>query len=311
MTAKHKKFPKTYAFKNVWQGIEPEAIMIGKVKLHGTNAAIQLDSMAAQSRSRILGPEDDNLGFFAFVDSLDKEAITSSLSGVTVYGEWCGPGIQKGVACSQIPHKLFAIFAVMKDDLIYYSSDDIRSMISIKSDRIKIIPEYSQLVMPEKDDIQAFVESINNSVLKVEKEDPFILAEFGISGEGEGLFFAPPVCARDSFDKAAFKAKAEKHRVQKQKKSVTIAPEKLRGAQDFAKNVVTEPRFQQALGETCKEGLLDKNIGSFLRWIVSDAMTEGADEISANGLNKKLCSKACGQLAIKMFRAAQEEKFFT
>ena len=92
-----------------------------KVKLHGTNAGVQITpsgEIAAQKRTgvlRVFDPlndpfkkrtqvitsEADNAGFAAWVEK--NGSYFSQLKGnshLTIFGEWCGSGIQKGVAIS-------------------------------------------------------------------------------------------------------------------------------------------------------------------------------------------------------------------
>src|SRR5512139_2438356 len=64
-----------------------------KVKLHGTNCAVQLTASGpvAQSRNLILTPEADHKGFAQWVAS--RGAFWSTIArGLVVFGEWCGPG---------------------------------------------------------------------------------------------------------------------------------------------------------------------------------------------------------------------------
>ena len=98
----------------------------GTVKLHGTNAGVSFNEesgMWAQSRENIITPEHDNAGFafFAhsheteflrmFFDVATKENIDVDKNTISIYGEWVGKGIQKGVGISNI-EKSFFIFGV-------------------------------------------------------------------------------------------------------------------------------------------------------------------------------------------------------
>jgi hypothetical protein len=110
----------------------------GSVKLHGSNAAMVKTTSAPagkkihfQSRERILSIENDLMGFCVYmtgqmgaVDSIfdsisrgmkstgaDSEENNKEVEAVAVFGEWCGMGIQKGVALSKLP-KMFVIFAI-------------------------------------------------------------------------------------------------------------------------------------------------------------------------------------------------------
>ena len=33
---------------------------------------------------------------------------------MVVYGEWCGPGVEKGMAISALPAKVFAVFGIQR-----------------------------------------------------------------------------------------------------------------------------------------------------------------------------------------------------
>ena len=85
-----------------------------KVKLHGTNAAIQVwpdGQLVAQSRTQVITPEADNQGFARWVH--ENPDWTRVKPGYCYFGEWCGPGINKGCAVHQIAAKMFAVFAAM------------------------------------------------------------------------------------------------------------------------------------------------------------------------------------------------------
>jgi hypothetical protein len=87
-----------------------------KVKLHGTNAAVQVTpegTLECQSRERIITPEDDNYGFARWVDSHRDAWLQTIMPGTVVFGEWAGPGVMKGVAVGKIPSKVFAVFAML------------------------------------------------------------------------------------------------------------------------------------------------------------------------------------------------------
>ena len=105
---------------------KPKITFKGTIKLHGTNAGVcgnSSDGIWVQSRKNIITPESDNAGFAFFVESkkdtfndmIDKVFSTNNLdtveNTVSIYGEWCGKGIQKGVGISEID-KSFFIFGV-------------------------------------------------------------------------------------------------------------------------------------------------------------------------------------------------------
>ncbi len=93
----------------------------GTVKLHGTNASVvkYSDRVEFQSRSRVLSLEEDNAGFMNAMATKDLDFLFSNFSAneyIAIYGEWCGGGIQKGVAISSLP-KMFVIFGIKVDDV--------------------------------------------------------------------------------------------------------------------------------------------------------------------------------------------------
>lgn len=89
-----------------------------KIKLHGMNAGIVIHPdgrLEAQSREVILTPKEDMKNFCKqgmmarddFWEGLrDRDEV------ITVFGEWCGMGIEKGTAINKIAEKIFAVFAI-------------------------------------------------------------------------------------------------------------------------------------------------------------------------------------------------------
>jgi len=77
-------------------------------KIDGTNAAIVIEgeNIFAQSRNRIITPEDDNFGFATWV-AANKDSLITALGDGRHFGEWFGSGIQRryNMNC-----KMFALF---------------------------------------------------------------------------------------------------------------------------------------------------------------------------------------------------------
>lgn len=82
-------------------------------KLDGTNACIvaQDGKVTAQSRKRIITPDDDNFGFAKWVYD-NAGALLDTLGYGYHYGEWFGEGIQKNPL--GIEGKRFALFHATK-----------------------------------------------------------------------------------------------------------------------------------------------------------------------------------------------------
>lgn len=310
-----------------------------KVKLHGSNCAVQIrmdGSVICQSRTSILTPEDDYAGFAKCVKS-NEDAWRKTVAvptlwddkpdhylNVIFYGEWIGPGIQKGVAVSEIPKKSFAIFAMRfldKDGL------PIEDNLVTEPDRIKmynvqdipdtyVLPWYSEPLEIDwaaaDDQLDAEVALINQWVMNVEANDPWVEEVFGIKGTGEGLVFYPvskPHLGHENFVNLTFKAKGEKHRVIKAKEAVQINPDVAAGVEAFADMVLAEARLEQGaraiFGEHKHQESLNclfcttpditfdlKKVGAFIQWIAADVQKETQDELTASGLTWDQVSKA-------------------
>ena len=88
-------------------------------KIDGTNAAIIIGDYlspatshapVAQSRNRIITPEQDNAGFARWVHENATDLETTLGPGVH-FGEWWGSGIQRGYGLN---HKRFSLFNVAR-----------------------------------------------------------------------------------------------------------------------------------------------------------------------------------------------------
>ncbi len=81
-------------------------------KIDGTNAAVVIDEfggIAAQSRSRIITPSDDNFGFARWVAENSSDLL--KLGPGHHFGEWWGCGIQRGYGLNE---KRFSLFNVSR-----------------------------------------------------------------------------------------------------------------------------------------------------------------------------------------------------
>jgi len=352
---KFQHFPHIELFHNVVQSVTeyPELLpktgnlVFGmKTKLHGSNAAIQIQfngpfstkqknyEILAQSRSRIISSGDDNMGFARWMeDTMDSwdwpglELIYSlahtekslceldKFPPITIFGEWCGKGIMKGTAISQIDTKVFCIFAIQigeskdEDETAWVITEPSQIEVLVPTHpEIKVIPFLSFTFTDDEDEsvvsdfisidfdnpLDQIVKLMNSLVADVEACDPFVKAEFGIEGLGEGLVFFPmidgvPFIKRHFFSNLIFKAKGEKHKVTKQRNAVQIDPEVMASISEFVEKTVTEARLEQGAREISR-GELEfemKKIGPFLAWIGNDIKRETVAELVASELSWK------------------------
>ncbi len=98
-------------------------------KIDGTNAHVYITDdgqVLAASRSRYVTPQADNFGFAAFVAEY-QEAFRKLGLG-RHYGEWWGPGIQRGYGLRE---KVFSLFNVRRHDNVSETTG---------CDRIRTVP---------------------------------------------------------------------------------------------------------------------------------------------------------------------------
>ena len=288
-----------------------------KVKLHGTNCAVQITdgAVVAQSRTQLLSPEADYKGFAAWVN-LHRAYFATLTPGLVVFGEWCGPGIEKGMAISKAPTKRFVVFAIRAGSTLLYEPTDVRARLPIANapPDLDVLPwEGTPITIdfgsrPSLD--QAALE-LSDRVAAVEKEDPWVRREFGVSGLGEGLVLYPVAVdgAHTRFDAdqlavLMFKAKGEKHRTAGTKAAVTVDATVVASVAEFVALMVTEARLQQGL-TVVSGGERDPRLtAAFIAWVASDVRKESVAELEASGLTWAHVEKAVQAEARAWFRGA-------
>ena len=335
------KFPSIEQFRNVIRNVTAKARWVGRdengdpvfdrnvalptltfegtVKLHGTNAGIVFDidsrEITYQSRERVLSLTQDNAGFMLYMSSIqntiyqifDDIWVPTGTKKIALYGEWCGQGIQKGVAISELP-KMFVIFgikAISEDgegewlDLSSYDLNDI----SFPDQRIYSIfdfPNYEIKIDFEKPEVA------QNEMIKiteaVEAECPVGKA-FGVSGIGEGVVWKCSTPGWTSSD-FMFKVKGEKHSVSKVNTLAAVDVEKIANQRAFIESVVTEARLEQGVDNLVREQLLPlemTSMGAFIRWVYNDVVKEEMDTIVANQYDPKKLGGPIADVARKWF----------
>lgn len=288
----------------------------GKIKLHGTNAGIRVHKgeVLVQSRENILTPENDHAGFARWVASkLDywKSICDDSSEELTIFGEWCGPGIMKGTAINQIPNKIFAVFAVMiggvgftedsefpkEDNNSFVTEPDIlETILGNRPSDVFVLPwaKYYPFTIDwsKRETLQPIVDRLNGLISELEPVDPWVKETFGVDGTAEGVVFYPtgPI-VRKQFENFAFKVKGEKHKVKKTKEAVQIDPEVAASIDEFIAMFVTEPRCEQGLAAIGGSTEM-KNVGPFLKWLAADILKESVAELEASELEWDQVQKA-------------------
>ena len=300
---------------------KPVITFKGTVKLHGTNAGVSFNNIGglwAQSRENIITVEKDNAGFAFFVES-NKEIFEQMANDVahvyglnldnntvSIYGEWCGGNIQKGVGITNLP-KSFFIFGVkitphteteeeLKANPAYWVDSDFLKNNDVKIYNIEDFTTYSidiDFNMP-----QLVQNELSDLTIKVEEECPVAKA-FGFSGIGEGIVWT----AEFKGNIHRFKVKGEKHSSSKVKTLAAVNVEKLGGIQKFVDYAVTESRFNQACENVFpnNEPIDVRKMGDVIRWVVNDIIKEEMDTMVENQLEPKEINKYISSKVREMF----------
>lgn len=278
---------------------------IGTVKLHGTHTDIVQDennNIIVQSRNRIITPESDNLGFASFVHNISNinnlfEVIRETfgkdknIKHIMICGEWCGKGIQKGVALAKVP-KMWVIFDIKVDGRwmnmqdfshIHDNKQNIYNVLQFKTWKLTI--DFNDYEKVQQD----MIEITNN----VEKECPVGLY-FGVqNGVGEGVVWKPVDVDKYPSSQYWFKTKGQKHSVSRVAVLKQMAPtnvELFDNMNAFVDTVVTDNRCNQAVSiiKETEQVLSMKHLGTFMQWIANDIRKEEYDTIEENGWDAKI-----------------------
>lgn len=293
-----------------------------KVKLHGTNAAVQcqLDgTILPQSRTNLLSVEKDNAGFAAWVKKNEaawQDTNDNARAQVIIYGEWCGGNIQQGVALSKVEKKVFAVFAARPldsnnlplEDILWVEPDILEDIVRGIPDTY-VIPWYTRTVAHGSDtrvaatinvdwrktdeELSQTIAPVNEWVADVEKCCPFVKDTFGIEGTGEGLVFYPVSPAHqgyEAFSYLCFKAKGEKHKSIATAKPAQVSAESAASLDAFVDLVLTPARLEQGATFVQSEPVVStltydiKLTGKFVTWCLADVQKECTDEMAASNL---------------------------
>jgi len=291
---------------------KPKLTFKGTVKIHGTNAGVSynaVDGIWYQSRNNIITPTQDNTGFAFFADCR-KEAFTSMILQlaeensidlneftITIYGEWAGGSIQKGVGVCQLPKK-FYIFGAKVSQVekteefknywidhtnLHNNQEDIYNVNQFTVWSVDIDfenPGYSQPTLSEL-------------TMAVEEQCP-VAKHFGVEGVGEGIVWICNVFE----EQIRFKVKGEKHSASKVKVLAPVNIEKLESIDAFVDYAVTPARFEQAIQTVfgINERVDIKKLGEVIKWMMTDIVKEETDSMKESGLDVRDIS---GKVAVK------------
>jgi hypothetical protein len=298
------------------------------VLVHNSNASVcfsEPEGHWVQSRNGIITVGNDNCGFAVFAEKnvesfrnivnevVEKNSLDLSKCIVSVFGEWCGKGIQKGCGIHQIKEKFFVLFDIRVTYPIDGTEDEVRTeSVSCRGyedsdNRIFNVQNFGVFgVDVDFANLEQSAKDLETVLEAVEKECPVAKA-LGATSEngsmiGEGVVFVGSYKG-DTF---RFKVKGEKHKIAssgKQKQKVEIDPVKAENIEKFVGYAVTENRLQQGITEIGKdpELLSTKDTGTFVRWVSNDVSTEEMDVLVNSNLEWKEVSKTVSTVARNWF----------
>lgn len=263
----------------------------------------------------------DNAGF-AFFATKNEKVLTEMMISVakennidldkytmSLYGEWAGPGIQKGVGISMLPQKSFFIFGIKYSD----PTDPAFGAHWLDCTKLKseenFIYNVNDFPTYEVDIDFNMPQLIQNKLIEltiaVEDECPVAKAFGNENTVGEGIVFT---CEYKGII-YRFKSKGERHSVSKVKTLNSVDVEKLNSINEFIEYAVTEPRFDQAIEKVFGEiePTIEK-MGDVIRWVVSDITKEETDTMIENNLEPKDVNKYISTKVRQMFMVFLDKK---
>jgi hypothetical protein len=314
-TATFYAWPEISLFHNVRHRLadKPQALLTyrAKIKLHGSNAAvnIQRGQIHAQSRNELLWGDKSHYGFRQFVDKRQEfframvERHVTRVKGqdVIVFGEWCGKGIMQGAAICSLTKNIFAVFAVQIGEHVIVTPRDLAQFLFDNAEQSKdlahdiyIVPwatEPMQIDFQHVTQLEHVVQVLTEHVIAIDKTDPWVREEFGIEGVGEGLVWYPVLneVTMSVLSDTLFKTKGPSHAMVQHKRGekealILLSPEVAQDGEDYANMFVTEQRLQQAFEEVCKGRAVREKTNQFVQWMVKDIKKEGKAELEASKL---------------------------
>jgi hypothetical protein len=293
----------------------PTLTFVGTVKLHGTNAGVRRyhGKIQPQSKENILSVDSDNYGFARFISEIPEVVINNlfdSISNnpdddITLYGEWCGKGIQDTVAICGID-KHWVLFAARVNGTFvdFYDHMDTYNH-TVRIYNIWEIPYYKVVVDFKNPELAS--EHFERLTMEVEEECPWG-RKFDISGVGEGIVWTCVERPHDS--ELFFKTKGAKHSKSKVKKVASVNIERVNSINALVDLVLTNGRLEQGMDILVNQMKLEvdtANMGVYMKWIATDIEKEESDTITENGFAWKDIAKTVNDRVRAFFFSKMKE----
>jgi hypothetical protein len=306
-------------------GVDIERVRYsGSVKLHGSNAAVVAhpDGLRAQSRNREITPDDDNLGFAAFVlgdpqrraaiaqlaDELREAVALEADRPLALFGEWVGPGVQSRVGVNQLSARQWVLFAIAtrepeQERTRYFELPSLGERLAnhgvysiADGPRIELELDFSSRVA-----LGHAASRIDEATASIDERCPWA-ARFGVEGVGEGLVWQP-VGEHFGDSELVFKSKGKRHQVTARGPRTPLDPALLANVEAFVAYAVTQPRLAQGLDVLRELGkpVEMRSLGPFLAWFAGDIRRECAAELERSELTWKQVVRPINEAAKAWF----------
>lgn len=301
---------------------KPKLTFKGTVKIHGMNAGISYNDngMWVQSRKNIITVLSDNARYAFFVETKKdflisifdeikkKYTIDTKNQTITIYSEWCGSGIQKGVGINNIEKSMF-IFGIKISPLIINELSDSSywvdsSGFSSNENRIYNILDFKTYEIEiDFNQPQLAQNKIIELTIEVEDECP-VAKSFGFPNTiGEGIVFS---YLNEKGQRQVFKSKGEKHAgASKVKVLKPVDDVKINKVIDVVNQITPIWRLDQMITETFNTlngGVIEmKGIGTYIKAVMNDIVKEELVTLAENDLAPKDVGKYVSEVAKKYF----------
>ena len=237
---------------------------------------------------------------------MNPDREEGEVGAVIIAGEWCGAGIQKGVAINQLK-RMFVVVSICVNgmwvddrayaDVVGEEEEEVWIFHVAKGGWFERVVDLGDVRGSERE-----MEEVTERVVGV---CPFAKKGFGVEGVGEGIVWK----VRGWEGDARFwcKTKGERWAVSSSHKlgGEGGKGENLMG--EFAKAVVLEGRLEQGWGELREEERKAKGFGGFLKWLEKDVLAEEGLEMERLGIGQAGLGQAIAGVAKPWFWRRVEE----
>ncbi len=224
---------------------------------------------------------------------------------VIVAGEWCGAGIQKGVAINKLARMFVVVSICVKGtwvddrayaDIVVAGDEEVGIFHVAKGGWFECVVDLGDVRGGERE-----MEEVTEEVVRC---CPFAKKGFGVEGVGEGIVWKVKGWEGDA--RFWCKSKGERWAVSFSHKLGGSGGEGEKMG-EFAKAVVTEGRLEQGWGELGEKERAAKGFGRFLKWLEKDVLAEEGLEMERLGIGQAGLGQAIAGVAKPWFWRRVEE----